>query len=360
MGEGKQTVMRHTISTILLLLSIAVSACAQDVPVAPQKKLPDQPDKPKPARIATPKLPPDQNKFAVIITGIGGEEAYVKQFADWTAQLRAAMIEQLGFADERITILTEKPEGSEQRSSAEVVRQTFVALRNTLKPDNQLFIFFIGHGSFDGKVAKFNLIGPDLSANDYAQLISPLPARQIVIVNTASASGEFVKPLSGAGRIVVTATRSGMEQNAPHFGEHFIAALGNSDADADKNSRVSVLEAFEYASKLTAGFYEQKGRLATEHSLLDDNGDGTGHSKAEAGDGALARTTYFDSLPQQQAGGNAELAKLFAERLRLEGEIEQLKVRKAQMKEEEYEDALEKMLIELAKLNLSIKAKQKS
>jgi hypothetical protein len=359
MGEGEQTLMRQTISTILMFLSIALPACAQD---APKKIRTEPPAQSKPAKIAVPKLPPDPNKFAVIISGIGGEEQYVKQFAEWTAQLRTAMLEQLGFADAHITVLTEKPEGSEQRCSAEVVRQTFVALRNSLKPDHQLFIFFIGHGSFDpgSKTAKFNLIGPDLSATDYAQLIQALPAKQIVVVNTASASGEFIKPLSGAGRIVVTATRSGMEQNAPHFGEYFIRALGNPDADGDKNSRVSVLEAFDYASRATAAFYQEKGRLATEHSLLDDNGDGAGHPKAEAGDGALARTTYFDSLPQQQAGGDAELAKLFAERLRLEGEVEQLKLRKAQMKEEEYEDELEKMLLELAKLNQSIKARQKS
>jgi hypothetical protein len=361
MGEGKQTIMRHFISTILLALSIAVTACAQDVPIAPKKTQPaTAPEQSKPAKIAVPKLPPDRNKFAVIISGIGGEEQYIKQFAEWTAQLRAALVEQLGFAEEQVTALNEKPEGKDQKVTAEAVRQTFVSLRNALKPDNQLFIFFIGHGSYDPgtKTAKFNLMGPDLSAGDYAQLINALPAKRIVIVNLASASGEFIKPLSGAGRVVVTATRSGMEQNAPHFGEYFIGALGNPDADADKNSRVSVLEAFEYAAKLTAKFFEGKGRLVTEHSLLDDNGDGTGHAKAEEGDGSLAKLTFFDSLPQQQAGGNAELAKLFADRLRLEGEIEQLKTRKAQMKEEEYEDALEKLLIELAKLNQSIKAKQ--
>src|SRR5262249_6131545 len=146
---------------------------------------------------------------------------------------------------------------------------------------------------------------------------------------------------------------------ATHFPEFFIAALGNPEADADKNGRVSVLEAFNYASKLTADFYEKKGRLATEHSLLDDNGDGVGHPRGEDGDGALAKTTYFDSLPQQQAGGDPELAKLFSERLRLEGEIEQLKARKTQFKEDEYEDALEKLLIDLARLNQNIKAKQK-
>jgi hypothetical protein len=178
-------------------------------------------------------------------------------------------------------------------------------------------------------------------------------------MNMASASGEFIKPLSGADRIVITATRSGNEQNATRFAEHFIAALNNPEADADKNGRVSVLEAFSYAGKLTNDSYDQAGKIVTEHALLDDNGDGAGHPKAEAGDGVLAKTTYFDSLPQQRAGGDAELAKLFTDRIRLEGEVEQLKARKDQMKAEDYEAALEKLLIDLAKVSQSIKARQK-
>jgi hypothetical protein len=351
--------MRSLITTTFILSLLAVAACAQDVPVAPNRPVAAQQEKPKPAAQPAPKLPPDRNKYAVIISGIGGEEAYTTQFARWTSDLRNALANQSGFADDQVTVLSEKPAENELRCSAEAVRDAFVRLRNTAKPDNQIFIFFIGHGSFDGKIAKFNLIGPDLSAADYAQLIDNLPSRNIVIVNMASASGEFIKPLSANGRIVITATRSGQEQNATRFADYFIAALGNSEADADKNSRVSVLEAFDYAIRMTNRFYEQKGRLVTEHALIDDNGDGKGHQKAEEGDGALAKTTYFDSLPQQQAGGNAELAKLFAERLRLEGEIEQLKLRKPQMKEEEYEDALEKLLVDLAKVSQDIKAKQK-
>jgi len=239
------------------------------------------------------------------------------------------------------------------------VRQTFASLKNEAKPDQEIFIFFIGHGSYDGKIAKFNLIGPDLSADDYSQLIKNLPTRKVIIINMASASGEFIKPLSANGHIVVTATKSGNEQNAPHFGEYFIAALGNPEADADKNGRVSVLEAFNYATKLTNDSYDQAKKIVTEHALLDDNGDGTGHPKAEAGDGPLAKTTYFDSLPQQQAGGDVELAKLFSERMRLEGEVEQLKARKDQMQSEEYDTALEKLLIELAKVSQNIKAKKK-
>jgi hypothetical protein len=353
--------MRYLFTTICLAMLSVVSACAQDVPVVPsQKKQPIEAkaeSSPKPT--PTPRLPADKSKFAVVISGISGEELYTKNFGKWTTGLRAALIEQLGFAEDQVVVFTEKPADKERRAAAAEVRQAFVELRNAIKPDQQLFVFFIGHGSFVDKVAKFNLVGPDLSATDYAQLINNLPTRNVVIVNMASASGEFVKPLSGQGRVVITATRSGMEQNATRFAEPFIAALGNPEADADKNGRVSVLEAFEYATKLTNGYFEQKGVLVTEHALLDDNGDGTGHQKAEAGDGGLARITYFDSLPQQQAGGDPALAKLFSERLRLEGEIEQLKGRKAQMSEDEYDAALEKLLIDLAKLNQGIKAKQK-
>jgi len=352
-------VIRYFIITTILLTLTAGAACAQDVPVTPNK--PDaakqEAQKAKPA--STQRLPPDPNKFAVIISGISGEETYSTRFAKWSADLHAALIDRLGFAEDHLTALTEKPAENERPCTAEAVRDTFARLRNSVKPDNQVFIFFIGHGSFDGKLAKFQIIGPDLTAADYAQMINNLPTRKVVIVNMASASGEFIKPLSGAGHIVITATRSGQEQIATRFAEYFIAALGNPEADTDKNGRVSALEAFIYASKLTSGYYEQKGIMATEHPLLDDNGDGVGHAKAEEGDGALAKTTYFDSLPLQQAGGDEELAKLFTERLRLEGEIEQLKARKAQMKEDEYDAALEKLLIEFAKIGQGIKAKQK-
>lgn len=351
--------MRYLLKTICLVISLAVSACAQDVPVA-QKSQAVQKEQEASASSAKPntKLPADQNKFAVIITGIGGEEIYANKFAEWTTRLRDALTGKLGFADEKVFVLTEKPGETERRASADVVRQLFVELKNQLKPDNQLFIFFIGHGSFVDKVAKFNLVGPDLAVNDYALMINALPAKNIVIVNMASASGEFVKPLAREGRVIVTATRSGMEQNATRFPEHFIAALGNPEADADKNGRVSVFEAFEYAVKLTADGFKQKGILATEHALIEDNGDGKGHEKIEEGDGTLSKVTYFDSLPQQQAGGDPALAKLYSEKMRLEGEIEKLKGRKAQMKEEEFEDELEKLLVELAQLNQDIKSKK--
>ncbi|HEV2668527.1 MAG TPA: C13 family peptidase, partial [Blastocatellia bacterium] len=229
--------IRQLFTTTILLALLTGAACAQDVPVAPKKPVAAKQEDRKADATSAPRLPPDPNKFAVIISGIGGDEAYSIRFAKWAGDLRSALVERLGFAEERVTALTEKPSEEEQPCSAEAVREVFARLGNSVKPDNHVFIFFIGHGSFDGKIARFNLMGKDLSAADYAQLIKSLPSRKVVIVNMASASGEFIKPLSGAGRVVITATRSGQEQNATRFAEHFIAALGNPEADADKNGR---------------------------------------------------------------------------------------------------------------------------
>jgi hypothetical protein len=289
----------------------------------------------------------DPNKFAVIINGAGGEPAYAKQFEQWTTDLQTALSGSYGFGAQQTTVLP--------HATADDVKRTFAQLKSQLDVNNVLFVFLIGHGSFDGKESKFNLVGPDLSASDYNALLSALPTRRIVVFNMASASGEFVKSLSAKGRIVVTATRNGQESNATRFPGFFIAALSATDADTDQDGHTSVLEAFVYANRLTADFYTRAGRLATEHALLEDNGDGVGHEKAEAGEGLLARATYLDSLSIDEATANAAAGKLMKERTRLEAEIEQLIGRKQSMPEGEYEATLERLFIELAKVNRSIK-----
>jgi len=297
----------------------------------------------------------DTNKFALIVIGAGGEEAYTQQFSQWSAALTKVLTGRFRFAPDRVRVLSEKPAARESKATAEEVRRTFTALKSELVADNVLFVFLIGHGSFDGKESKFNLVGPDLSSLEYNNLLAQLPTRRVVLFNMASSSGEFAKTLSAKGRIVVTATRNGQEQNATRFAGFFIDALSAPDSDTDQDGHISVLEAFVYANRLTADFYARAGRLATEHALLEDTGDGVGREKAESGEGLLARATYLDSLSVEQAAANAATTKLQRERTRLEGEIEQLIGRKSSMPEDEYEATLEKLFIELAKVNRSIK-----
>lgn len=324
-------------SLLLLLLAIGVNA-QTTTPVAEKKP-----------------APTDPNKFAVIINGPGGEATYAKQFEEWTTQLSTVLSERFGFDSKNVRVLSEKAEPNKARATAEEVKRTFSALKSQLDANNVLFVFLIGHGSFDGKEAKFNLLGPDLSAAEYNVLLSALPARRVVVFNMASASGEFIKSLTAKGRIVITATRNGQETNATRFAGFFISALSAVDADTDQDGHTSVLEAFVYASRLTEEFYKRAGRLATEHALLDDNGDGVGHEKVEAGEGLLARATYLDSLSVDEAAASAATGKLLKERTRLEAEIEQLIARKGSMAEAEYEATLERLFIQLAKVNRSIK-----
>jgi hypothetical protein len=271
--------MLEKITSFVLLLLLAGVVCAQTTNPPPPKK----------------KSPVDPNKFAVIINGAGGEPAYANQFEQWTAELSSVLADRYGFDGKQIRVLTEKPaDATTTRSTAEEVKRTFTTLKSQLDTNNILFVFLIGHGSYDGKESKFNLVGPDLSATEYNALLSALPTQRVVVFNMASASGEFIKSLAAKGRIVVTATRSGQETNATRFPGFFIAALNAPDSDTDQDGHTSVLEAFVYANRLTDEFYKRAGRLATEHALIDDNGDGVGHEKVEAGEGLLARASYLD------------------------------------------------------------------
>jgi hypothetical protein len=315
--------VNYLVKTLILTLLLANVVCAQK------------------------KVQTDANKSAVIIVGAGGEPEYAKQFETWTGELRTALSDRFGFDMKNLTVLS--------NAKATDVRDTFTELKSKLEPNNILFVFLIGHGSFDGKEAKFNLVGPDLAASEYNALLTSLPTKRVVLFNMASSSGEFVKSLSAKGRIVITATRNGQESNATRFAGFFIAALKATDADTDQDGHTSVLETFVYANRLTADFYTRAGRLATEHALLEDNGDGVGREKPESGEGLLARATYLDSLSIDEAAASAATGKLLKERTRLEGEIEQLIARKGNMAEGEYETTLERLFIELAKVNRSIK-----
>ncbi|PYP83858.1 MAG: hypothetical protein DMF61_21805 [Blastocatellia bacterium AA13] len=354
---------RNAAPLLLFLLLCSCGASGQQ-----QQPKSAAPKPPQERKSSADRAPIDDNKFAIVIAGVGGEDLYRKKFTEQATLLYSTLTEKLGFAEQNTILLTEggagdadegAPSEPARRSTAEEVKKAFESLKSRSKQDSLVFVFLIGHGSFDNQIAKFNLVGPDLSAKDYAGLLSALPSKRVVFVDCSSSSGEFIKPLSGEGRIILTATRSGNEQNVTVFADHFIAALTDPAADADKNGRISVLEAFTFASKQTADWYKQKDRLATEHALIDDNGDGTGHEDATAGDGVLAKTTYIDSKPIGQASGDAELAALLKKRQELEEAVEKLKARKAEMKAEEYDSELERLLVELAKTSQAIKSRQK-
>jgi hypothetical protein len=228
-------------------------------------------------------------------------------------------------------------------------------LRRRLTGADTLLLVLLGHGTYDGIDAKFNLVGPDLSAPEWKDLLDGLPGR-IVVVNTTESSFPFLEQLSSRGRVVITATDSAAQRFATVFPEYFIRSLVDRSSDFDKNGRVSILEAFTAASAGVKQHYEQRGQLSTERPLIDDDGDGTGREAGAPGsDGALAGTVYLDPEPGALASGDAEVAALERQRLVLEARLETLKEKKSSMPESEYQAELEKILVELAKVAQQIR-----
>jgi hypothetical protein len=218
---------------------------------------------------------------------------------------------------------------------------------------------FIGHGTFDGRSAKFNLRGPDISADDLAATLKPCK-RPLAVIQCASASGPFLNALSAPGRVIITATRSGYEVNATRFGNYFARAVADPAADLDKDGQTSLLEAFLMASRQVDDFYKEAGRLATEHALLDDNGDGLGtpadwfrgvRAVQKAADGKTVDGIRAHQMFLVRSATEQELSPaLRARRDELESQLSALRDRKSQMKEDDYYNHLERILVEMAKL----------
>ncbi len=297
------------------------------------------------------------DRYALVIIGAAGEPKYEESYGVWQANLTSAFTGRLGFPADRVAFLSERAEAGIEKATADQLRRTVAGLRSRLRPDDLLLVILIGHGTFDGERAKFNIVGPDLDDSAWAELLRGVPGR-LVIVNTTGASFPFLQSLSTPGRVVVTATDSAAQRYETVFPEYFIEALNGDGADADKNGRVSVWEAFAYASLSVRQWYEQRGQLSTERSLLDDTGDGLGKEAGAPGpDGTLARSIYLDSETAPATGPEGELATLNRRRAQLEQQIESLKDRKSSLSPEEFADQFEKLVTELARVSKEIRSK---
>jgi hypothetical protein len=218
-------------------------------------------------------------------------------------------------------------------------------------------VLLIGHGSGDDDDAKFNLVGPDLSAVEWADLVRPIPGR-VVFINTASGSFPFLHVMAGRGHVVLTANDSAAQQFETMFPEFFVKAFDDDSADVDKNGKVSIWEAFSYASAHVRQWFEERGQLATERPLLDDTGAGIGREPETPGrDGAIAQVTYLQPDEQIAETGDSELTALLRRRAELSSSLEQLKARKPNLLADEYESQLEALLLEIARVDRRIRAK---
>jgi hypothetical protein len=297
-----------------------------------------------------------ESRWAVIISGASGGEKYAEQMTTWRNDMRAALVDRYQFKPEFVKMFVDETAASGDKGTAENVRKFLAALRKSSSKEDFVFIILIGHGTYDGNVAKFNLVGPDMTAKDWTDAIAGIQGR-VTLVNTTEASFPFLESLTAKGRVVITATDSPAQKYATVFPEYFVKAMKEASTDLDKNGRTSIFEVFTAASAAVKQHYEQRGQLTTERALLDDNGDGKGReATAEGPDGGIARIAYLDS-EAVSTSASPELAELIRRRRALEQQAEEHKELRGVMPEAEWNKTFEKLMLDLAQVSAEIRKK---
>jgi hypothetical protein len=301
---------------------------------------------------------PETNKYAVIITGPTVGQSNIDQFRAWTFRLHDVLARDYGYSSDSITLLYDR--GNSNSSSAslidgaadrEGIEKALAELAARVEPGDQITLYLIGHGSGAEDEAKFNIVGPDFTGPQFAEMLDQFDRQDMVIINTTSASYGFSTALSSEGRVVISATRSPSEKYDPVFSRYFIEALEERRGDRDKNNRVSMLEAFQYAKASVEQWYEEQGRLASEHAGLDDNGDAlfSLDPAIDEVDGRLAEIAFIDRLSDDSAGLSADAMALKLRMQELERSVFILRSRKADYLEADYWQEMEALLLELAR-----------
>lgn len=286
-----------------------------------------------------------QQTHVLVVVGVPGDEEHAQKFRKWATTFIDATKTTEAVPDANITLLADR------QATRENIEKAVAALAARATPSDGVVMLLIGHGSFDGRQAAFNLPGPDLSSTDWARLLGTLKAAHVAFVNTSSSSGAFLPTVASPGRVIITATKTGGERNEAEFGQYFVGAFADDAADRDRNGHVSMAEAFEYAKTRVAQAFQQKGLLLTEHATMDDGGGGQLASTVFLGTGRADTALQIDM-------SDPALRALGAERDAIEQQVATLKLKKASMDETQYDAQLERLLMDLALKTKAIRDQQ--
>ncbi len=310
----------------------------------------------------------EPSKYALIVSSVSGEDEFKERFTNWSTQIVHSLTQELGFSSENVFLLLEDP-GKDNplkpvKANKGELLNAFDRIVSRTKAGDLVFIFFFGHGSFDNNDYRFNLVGPDITGSEIKAQLERLGGQQVILVCATPCSGILARTLSKKGRVVITATKNEFENNSTQFAQFFVEAFAKNAADVDKNGSVSLLEAYLYAAKKVDAWYKERKQLATEHPLMEDNGDGVGTlwPSPENGEGLLASKISLGSASQAvgvEVATTPELQALYVNKQKTEAAIQDLKYRKSSLPEAEYNKSLEALLVQLAQTNQKIKTLEK-
>lgn len=330
--------VRRLLGLLGLVTGLAVPAAAQ--PATPP---------------GTPPTAGRDGRWAVIVSGASGGPEYATQLAGWRKAIATALVRRFGFQPPQILqLVDETARESGTPATADNVRRTFATLKSQTGKDDLVLVVLLGHGTFDGAQAKFNLVGPDLTAADWSVMLATVPGR-MVVVNTTEASAPFLEALAARGRVVITATETAAQRYATVFPEYFATSLADVTSDLDKNGRTSVWELFASTSGGVARHYSERAQLTTERAILSDTGERAGVPATATGpQGTMARSLYLDRDTAAESADPA-VRELIGRRRALEADADALIQRKPATDPAAWSAEFERLMIELARVSRDIR-----
>ena len=303
---------------------------------------------------ATPLLA--ENRYALVIAGAPGGEAFISTYSTWVQQLSSAFIEHLAFPADHVIVLSGTSKDERQHSTQQNVRAAIARLRQEVQKEDLLVILLVGHGTVDDGLAKFNLMGPDLTSEEWGTLLADLPGR-VIVVNTSGGSFPFLRDLAAPWphrrdrhRVDGAAVRHRLS-GAP---DCRAARPGGRPGQERARVGVGAVRAHEQERRRalrTPGPARHRTRPARRHGRWHGH-RGRGHRRgrrAGPGDLSRARRGSVDADP--------ELTELLGRRRSLEEQAERLKQRKATMPIETWEREFEALMIDLARVSRRIRSR---
>jgi len=200
--------------------------------------------------------------YAVILGAMPGEEVYARHYRDWIKRFHAYMVQSAGVPAANVVVLSGDKDFKDPivagLATIESVRKAMAEMTAKVKPEDQFILCLVGHGVVTEKTPTLVLPGPDIDAQELADDMAAMAARNQVVLNFSSASGTAMPVFARKDRVVVAATGP-MEGNEPVFPEFFLRGLESKRADGEgapaagaKDGRVTVLEAFNWAAREAA------------------------------------------------------------------------------------------------------------
>lgn len=243
------------------------------------------------------------NTYVLIVGGIN-RDAMQKQVKDKAViQLRKVLVSDLGIDEDKVEVLVEEesfvpnPNGVSTEGN---LQKVLSRMAERIAAEDRFIFYYVGQANVVGGKLRFNLPGADITHEQLAEWLGEISARSQVVVLDCPGGGMAVKSLAAKGRIIICAARSDQPYST-RFSEFFIPALidKTGNADYNKDSRISLLEAFQYAGYQMDQLFRQQSLMLTETPLLEDNGDGIASGQPwryleDDNDGAAAAEFFLD------------------------------------------------------------------